>query len=125
MGPIERESNRRNSVLRTAYWHRPGKPRVIRSIAARQRFIVPIGTTRRSADILVCRFADFPVGCAVPRPFTIRIAQRPGRPGGLRNSRFGNLRKAVLRTAYWLRPRETRVFRTAAARREARPTMVL
>ena len=46
----------------------------------------------RSADIPVCRFADIPVGCAVPRPDILRTALRPGRYENLRNGRFGNLR---------------------------------
>ena len=36
--------------------------------------------------------ADFPVGCAVRRPEALRFALRPGRPGGPRYGRFGNLR---------------------------------
>jgi hypothetical protein len=39
-----------------------------------------------------CCIADFRVGCAVPRPATLRFNRWPSRPRGLWNSRFGNLR---------------------------------
>ncbi len=51
---------------------------------------------RRSADILDCRFADFPVGCAAPRPFALRqasetAAQQPP-IGGIHTQASYNLR---------------------------------
>ena len=49
----------------------------------------------RGADILVCRFADFPVGCTVPRPKALRLTQRPGRPGGPRYGRQECLRYLI------------------------------
>jgi hypothetical protein len=50
------------------------------------------------SDDPVCRFADFPVDCASPRPQALRLIQRPGRPGGPRYDRLESLRYLVART---------------------------
>jgi hypothetical protein len=59
---------------------------------------------RRSADILVCRFADILVGCTVPSPQVLRLTHRPGRPGGPRYGRQECLRYIDWGLAAWFGP---------------------